>query len=215
MKTAAIKIFLLSLAGQVRGGLAAGRMVEPELSERGNSHVYLANGADANLRVMVGLKSGWAKADAFTDASLMIASTAVLALATGGAGLAAAPVAASTMADVGAAMFYSAGLGFKGFEAAQMIEAFKTSSVPVAPQQYADIYDESFFRQYLSPSGIAGMVGAETVSVVILNEATKQVASFDTGPDESWIVKSDKIVHSIYGSIWQEDSSKPSVSWGQ
>lgn len=175
--------------------------------------MYVANGAGANLHIMAGLTSGWAMADVIVDGSLMVAGTALLALASGGAAAAAVPAEISSMADLGAAMFYGAGLGWKGFEATQMIDAFKKSSVSVSPDMTVDVYSEGFLKQYLTPAGVAGMLGGDTVALIVLNDATHQVAHFEGGPDDSWIAKSDKIVHSTYGTLWQEDSSKPSVSW--
>ena len=67
---------------------------------------------------------------------------------------------------------------------------------------------------YLTPDGIAGVLGAKTVSVMVLSGDGKQLAMWNTGSDDSWITTNQHmIVRSKYGSIWQQDPSSGTQDW--
>jgi hypothetical protein len=67
---------------------------------------------------------------------------------------------------------------------------------------------------YLTPSGIAGMVGVKTISMMVLSGDGKQLAMWSTSSDESWITTSQQMtVRSKYGSIWQQDLGSGTEEW--
>lgn len=91
---------------------------------------------------------------------------------------------------------------------------FKKQAFFIEYTTFTQVNSQAFFQTYLSPSGIAGLAGAKTISMLVMNGDGSQVALWDTGDDDSWIATNDTdIVHSRHGTIWQEDSSSGNVSW--
>ena len=72
--------------------------------------------------------------------------------------------------------------------------------------QEKNVLSQDGHSTYTTPSGIAGLLGEETVILTIFSKNVKQVAQFSTGQDDSWVVtKKGTIVRTKYGIIWQED----------
>ncbi|KAJ8523364.1 hypothetical protein ONZ45_g225 [Pleurotus djamor] len=167
-----------------------------------NQSVYMANGSGQDIHVIASLNPDWAIVDFITDIGLLIAGVEELK---GAAMLGELPETLNTIRD----------LFDRGPEAAlALVEAFRKTSVPIDAWSYKDMKDENALGMYLSASGIAGLMGASTVSVMVLSRDGKQLAMYNTGSDDSWIATDrEEIVRSKYGSIWQEDPSAGTESW--
>ncbi|KAH6844748.1 hypothetical protein B0I37DRAFT_167614 [Chaetomium sp. MPI-CAGE-AT-0009] len=107
--------------------------------------------------------------------------------------------------------------GWRGRDAAmKLIDGFKQTAALIPNNSYADVKEEGFADIYLSASGIASLLGAHTISVLVMSSEGNetQLAIWDSGADDSWIAKSNyTIVRSKYGTIWQEDFGQNGVDW--
>jgi hypothetical protein len=93
------------------------------------------------------------------------------------------------------------------------LDAFKKTAKQISNQDYKDVHDDNLLN-YLNADGIAAILGAETVSVMVMSGDTKQLAIWNTGSDQSWIATSSKkIVRSKYGTIWQQDPDSWTAIW--
>ncbi|KAL1738594.1 hypothetical protein HDZ31DRAFT_50739 [Schizophyllum fasciatum] len=181
--------------------------------------VYMANDSGQPIYVMASLNPDWAIVDFVTDIALLFVGVEELKAVTTAAEL---PEALVTIRDLYeflkiAAKILSGTLsvGSRGPEAAlALVEAFSKCSIPISYGDYKNVKDEGVLGMYLSASGIAGLLGASTVSVMVLSGDGKQLAMWNTGSDDSWITTGDQeIVRSKYGSIWQRDPDAGRVSW--
>ena len=181
--------------------------------------VYMANGSGQNIFVMASLNPDWAIVDFITDIGLLLVGVEELKAVTM---LGELPEALVTIRDLYeflkiAAKILSGTLsvGSRGPEAAlALVDAFSKTSIPIAYGDYKNVKDEGVLGMYLSASGIAGLLGASTVSVMVLSGDGKQLAMYNTGSDDSWIATDrQEIVRSKYGSIWQQDPDAGRQSW--
>ncbi|MFF2041760.1 hypothetical protein ACFVVX_15100 [Kitasatospora sp. NPDC058170] len=65
---------------------------------------------------------------------------------------------------------------------------------------------------YLSASGMAGLLGAETASMLVMSSDGKLVTDFDPGTNESWIVTPDGIRRATHGAA-TVDSAFATFPW--
>ncbi|TRM67979.1 hypothetical protein BD626DRAFT_109000 [Schizophyllum amplum] len=181
--------------------------------------VYMANASGQKNYVMASLNPDWAIVDFITDIGLLFVGVEELKAVTTAVEL---PEALVTIRDLYeflkiAAQILSGTLsvGSRGPEAAlALVEAFSKTSIPIDYGDYKNVKDEGVLSMYLSASGIAGMLGASTVSVMVLSGDGKQLAMWNTGADDSWITTDEQeIVRSKYGSIWQRDPGAGTVGW--
>jgi hypothetical protein len=191
---------------------------------QGTSHtVYMANASGQEIYVMAALSADWAIIDFIAAAALPLLLGGVediIAVAVEeGVEL---PSALTTLGDLfgylkAAVQILSktGSIDSHVSDAAQsLVDAFKNTSIPIAFNDYKDVEDEGILGIYLTPDGIAGLLGANTVSVMVLSGDGQKLAMWDTGSDDSWIATTQQaIVRSIYGSIWQQDPSSGTEDW--
>lgn len=69
------------------------------------------------------------------------------------------------------------------------------------------VSDENFLKVYhaLEPSYWAHLCNADTLHIMIIDETLREFVSFDSGPDESWLVTPDGVVRVKYGKLWVPD----------
>lgn len=180
-------------------------------------HIYVANHNQQNAYVLAAKSTGWQIADFLTDIGLFAVGIGELKAALTVADL---PATINTVSDMIKVMKVVAGLlsgtaavGSRSAEAAkEVVDAFKKSSIEIPPQDYKDVLDTGVLG-YLSPSGIAGLLDADTITLVVMTNDGKEVADFSTNIDYSWIVTPDGIVRSKYGTINVEDPGAGQSTW--
>jgi len=188
---------------------------------QGISHtVYMANACGQDIYVMASLSTEWAIIDAIADGALLLAAVAdIAAVVTTAEAL---PEVINTLSDlygylkVAAQLLRDTGsISSRTTDAAQtLVNAFANTSIPIAFDDYKNVEEEGVLSIYLSPDGIASLLGASTVSVMVMSGDGKQVAMWDTGADDSWIATNQQtIVRSAYGSIWQQDPGAGTQNW--
>lgn len=179
----------------------------------------MANDSGQDIYIIAAPNPDWAIADIVTDVALIFVGLTELKAVFTAAEL---PATIASLRDLyefvkitGTLLSGSFSVGTRPTEAAlKVIEAVKKNSIPIAAGDHKNIKDENFLSMYLNASGIAGMLGASTVSVMVMSGDGKQVALYNTPPDDSWIAtREQKIVRSKYGSIWQKDPGAGSVDW--
>lgn len=188
----------------------------------GHSHsVYMADASGQDIYVMAALTREWAILDFVADAALLVAGVEgiVEAAVADAAGLPGAIKSFSDLFDylkVAVQIISSADRAESGASSAAqaLVNAYQNTSIPIANNDYKDVQKEGVLSIYLSPSGIAGLLGAKTVSVMVLSGDGKQLAMWDTGDDDSWIATDQQtIVRSVYGSIFKQDPGSGSEDW--
>ena len=184
-----------------------------------NESVYMANSSGQDIFVIAAPNPDWAIVDFLTDVGLMFVGIGEIKSVVTAARL---PEALKTIKDIyefvkiaGKLLSGTISAGTRGPEAAlALIEAVKKNSIPIKAGEYKKVNDRGVLGMYLSASGIADLLGASTVSVMVMSGDGKQVANFNTNGDYSWIATSNKkIVRSKYGSIWQQDPGSGSINW--
>jgi hypothetical protein len=197
------------------------RMVS-EIMGQGVSHnVYMANASGQENYVMAAINADWALADFIVEAAMPILLAGVSEIAAV-AEAAEIPAGLATLSDLFgylkvAVQFISktSSTSRHTVDAAlALVNAFKNTSIPIAFEDYKNVEREDFLSLYLTPDGIAGVLGAKTVSVMVLSADGKQLAMWNTGSDDSWITTEQQtIVRSKYGSIWQQDPGSGTEGW--
>lgn len=159
----------------------------------GSNHLKLLNQSGQGIHVMAAPGLGWAITDfAFDVAMLALGVTELKAIAA----TAELPATINTVAEfiqfleiVVQLGLATAGTALRPVEAVQTVmEQFYKVSKAVPNGEAKDIYDKGFFDIYLSPSGLAGMMGAKTLTLIIISDDGKRLAHFDTEPDDTWTV---------------------------
>lgn len=191
------------------------------MGQGASQNVYMADDSGQAIFVMAALSEEWAIVDFITDATLLV---------TGATGFAAAtveevadlPAVVNTFGDLyqyikAAVQLISRtdSVDSRARSAAQvLVDAYTNTSIQIASNDYKNVQEEGVLNTYLTPSGIAGLLGAKTVSVMVLSGDGKQLAMWDTGADDSWIATNQQtIVRAAYGSIWQQDPSSGTEDW--
>jgi len=187
-----------------------------------SQNVYLANASGQDNYAMAVLTPEWALIDFITGAAMSVLLAGVEefeAVVVDGAEL---PSALNTLSDLFgylkvAVRFINqiSSTDRKVTAGAQLLmKAFQNTSNLIAFNAYDDVASEDFLKMYLTPSGIAGMAGAKTTSLLVLSGDGKQIAMWNTGSDDSWITTDQQtIVRSKYGSIWQQDPGSGTEEW--
>ncbi|KAI0884571.1 uncharacterized protein GGS22DRAFT_144192 [Annulohypoxylon maeteangense] len=186
----------------------------------GISHsVYMANGSGQDIYVMASLNPEWAIVDFIVDIGLLYVGVEEIKGVVMAAEL---PETLATFRDLYEFLNIARKLimgmiaaGTRPGEAAMaLLDAFKKTSIRIPYDEYKDVERDSILSIYLSADGVASLVGAENVSVMVMSGDGKQLAMWDTNADHSWIATKDgKIVRSKYGTIWQQDPAEGSVEW--
>jgi hypothetical protein len=193
----------------------------PQQTRNANENIYVANDSGQDIYVMAGLTPGWAIADFIVDIALIVTPFDELSAVAEAVGL---PAALKTFGDIFTTLQSAGKILNKASSASadaldkanQFVSAFQNTAVSthIVYGDFQDVYKEDTLTMYLTPSGIAGMLGASTVSLLVMSADGKQQAMWDTGPDNSWIATgSQTIVRSKYGSIWQQDPASGSQDW--
>ncbi|OCB87781.1 hypothetical protein A7U60_g5104 [Sanghuangporus baumii] len=184
-----------------------------------DNNVYMANDSGQDIYVMATLNPDWAIADFVFDIALLFTGIEEIKAAATAAEL---PATIATVRDlyeflkIGAEILSgTVSVGTRPTEAAlSLVEAFKKTSIPIAPATYKNVKEDGFLGIYLSVDGIASILGASTVSLIVMSGDGKQVAMWNSGGDDSWIAtRAEKIVRSKYGTIWQQDAGAGTVDW--
>ena len=178
----------------------------------------MANGSKKKIWVLIALKPEWALVDVFVDVALLLVAAGELKLIAESAEL---PEALVTIAGLFKFMQIAVKLLWASIGAAtrpadavlSIIDAFKGVSTQINVGDAPNVAENSFLN-YLNADGIASLLGAKTLNVMVMTDDGHQFAWFDSGPDDSWIATShEKIVRSKYGSLWQEDPGAGSIDW--
>lgn len=160
----------------------------------------------------------WAVVDVMTDAALIVTGAEELKAA---AAISELPKTIKTLKDLYNAIKFawlvisgSLAVSTRPVDAAlSLVDAFKKVSVRIPNGQYKDVHNDNFLDVYLNAHGIASLVGAQTVSVMVMS-GDGYLSMWTTNADHSWIViREQRIVRSQYGSLWQRDPDAGTVVW--
>lgn len=180
--------------------------------------VNVANVSGQDIYVLAVAHPQWVIADV-VDAPLFLIGVGEIRSAVPGAEL---PETIRTFSDLGKFLKVAAKLasgtlamGQRATEAANaIVNAFKSASIKIPDDQYKNAFDQGFLNTVFNATGIAGMLGANTVTLTILSNDNKQVVQFNTAQDYSWITTSrQSIVRSRYGTLWQQDPQAGEEPW--
>lgn len=103
-----------------------------------------------------------------------------------------------------------------GSQSTENLRAYlEQNAVVIKPNEFTRVNDVSHLAIYnaLNPSYWGAISGCSTVQLLVVDEKLDYACTFLTGPDDSWIVNPDRIVHARYGSIWQEDAATATHAW--
>jgi len=186
-----------------------------------SQNVYLANASGQDNFAMAALKPEWVLADVITAGAMTVLLDGVgeFAAVVDEAEL---PSALSSLDDLFGYLKVAVQFISKASSttrnvingAQSLVNAFQNVSYPIAFNDYKDVASEDFLKMYLTPSGIAGMTGTKTASLLVMSGDGKQLAMWSTGSDESWITTDQQtIVRSKYGTIWQQDPGSGTEVW--
>jgi len=183
-----------------------------------SQNIYIANGNVQDIYVMATLDPDWALADFITNIVLLVVSFGrIQSVFASAAGLSLkTPRDLFVVLELAAKFFAgAASADIRAAEAAQsFVDSFKNTSILIKSADHKNVYEQGFLEQYLTPNGIAGMLGADTVTLMVMSGDGKQVAMWNSGPDDSWIATNDqKIVRSVYGTLWDLDPDAGSEDW--
>lgn len=184
-----------------------------------SQHIYVANHNQQDAYILTAKSTGWQIGDFLTDIALFAVGIGEIKAALTVADI---PATINTTSDLIKVMKVAATLlsgtaavGSRSAEAAkEVVDAFKKSSIKIPPQEYRDVLDTGVL-DYLSPSGISGLLDADTITLVVMTDDGKKVADFSTNIDYSWIVTPSRIVRSQYGTINVEDPGAGQHDWSQ
>lgn len=164
-----------------------------------DSNVHVANHTLNDIHVLPLPGSAWVLADVFVDSAIVAGLLAI-------SGGSAAPVAGATVGQLMAAL----GGGGTMYTLAS---AIKRNAITIAPRADANVFDRTRFGPTYIASSIAGMLGAETVNLLIITDDEQRSASFGTNPDHSWIATEAGVVRARYGTVNDLDPESGSHAW--
>ncbi|MFD7449628.1 hypothetical protein [Kitasatospora sp. NPDC059827] len=179
--------------------------------------IHVTNEVGQDIYVMAVPRPGWALADLATDVVLLAAGvTEIKAVATAME----LPESIATFADLVQFLKVASALGSGTWSVGArpaaavrtVVEAVQHHSVKIATGKAANLREEGLLS-YLSASGIAALLGAETVSMLVMSADGKLITDFDSGPDESWIVTPDGIHRVAHGTVSAIDSAFATIPW--
>jgi hypothetical protein len=180
-----------------------------------DQNINIANSCQQDIYVLAAGNTDWTIADVLGNAALMLTGVGELKGIVSAGEL---PAAINTIGDlykalrVGAALVRAGGRGLEAGKA--VVDAFKQNSTDIPNGQVKNVREQGTLSTFLNPSGIAGLLGAGTVSLTVMSADGLQVAQFNSGPDDSWIATSDQtIVRSVYGTLWDQDPTAGSQTW--
>jgi|GEM_PF-6115651 len=183
-----------------------------------NHHVYVSNNFGENVYVLACENPYWAIADFAFDIGMIVTGFYEIKA---GIEFAELPSEINTLSDLyklltvcGKIVSGTLSAGSRQVEAAQtVIDQIKKNGAPVSPNDHIDASSQGVLGMFLSPSGIAGIFGASTITLVIMKEDGKGTAMFNTNPDYSWISESDGIWRAKYGHLWVHQDDYPAYPW--
>jgi hypothetical protein len=184
-----------------------------------SQHIYIANHNQQDAYVVAGKSELWHIGDFLTDIAFFAVGIGEIKAALSVANL---PGTINTVRDLFQVMKVTAGLlsgtiatGSRSAEAAkEVVDAFKKNSQKISSGDHKDVLNTGFL-DYLSPSGIAGVLNTDTITLVIMTDEGKKVTEFSTNIDHSWIVTPSRVVRSKYGTLNVEDPGAGQYAWSK
>ncbi|MBK5541490.1 hypothetical protein JFV28_20525 [Pseudomonas sp. TH05] len=183
-----------------------------------NQHVYVSNNCSENVYVLACENPYWAIADfAFDVGFIVLGFTEIKA----GIECAELPSEISKTSDLFKLLnvcrkivLGTISAGSRPTEAAHtIIDQVMKYSVSISPNDHVDASSQDVLGMFLSPSGVAGMLGASTITLLIMKEGGKGTVMYNTNPDYSWISESDGIWRAKYGHLWVHQDDYPEYRW--
>ncbi len=207
-----------------------------------DTQIWIANGLERPIYVLVSPNPDWVWAD-LAGAVVLEVGTAI---ASGGAsaGAAAAHVSQFRRVINGVKSLYdavmelrvikaiTAGLQVKEYatyaaeallpdsrQIDSMINQIKvmlnSQAMTIAPGATAQVQQDNLLKAWhaINPSYWGGIGGASTAHLMILDENLELVACFNTDPDRSWLVRQLGVSRSQYGALWTEDPERLGFAW--
>ncbi|MEU5307119.1 hypothetical protein ACH4YO_42820 [Streptomyces noursei] len=204
----------------------------------GRQNMFVANLTDGPAYVFVYLDPAWQVADLVVNVVVTVATTAA-SLATAGAAVAGLPAAANGV-SAAIKSFQAAktitnlikilkttwgvvskvkGIYGAGAKPAQAYEAFSKAVADVESEALyikkgwcANIFQsQAHWQEVFSVSGAAGLFGAKTMKVNVVNEGEKELRfkEFGAHNDSSWVLDNEMVWRQKYGkALYVKDSNK-------
>lgn len=165
-------------------------------------HIYVANHTPQDVYVTAVKSPEWINVDTTVETIIQQA----IDIAKGDVGKILESVRHITQVEAVAA-------GSQGEKAINdIVTAFKQGSIKISPNTHQDALATGF-SDSLSISGIAGGLGADTITLFVMTDDGKNVVDFITNIDHSWIVTPSKVVRAKYGTINGEDPASGQHNW--
>ncbi|MFG2826965.1 hypothetical protein ACGFWI_05710 [Streptomyces sp. NPDC048434] len=182
--------------------------------------MHFSNASEQSVHVLIAPNVDWTIADLVTDVSLMAVGIGEIKGVVNAGKL---PAQIATVKDIyeflsisGKLLSGTVSAGGRSAEALteanQLVTNFKKMSVEVPAGGCRRVSDTSVL-DYLNASGLAGLAGASTKSLIAMTDDGKHVAKFNAGPDTSWIAQKDAVVQAKYGTLIQPDDKGYRQDW--
>ena len=186
----------------------------------GNKHsIHIANATSEDIYVLAYLSPDWAIVDAITNITVIAAALQQFKTCTA---LGELPAKITSIRDIFQTLLAVRKVivsGAQGVKAAMAVtEAFKKTAVKIPAGTFKNVKSEDFLSIYLKAHGIAGLIGAKTVTLMVMAGEGKDLraAMWNSGSDHSWIAtKRGVIVRSRYGTLWQENPGAGTIACGK
>ncbi len=184
-----------------------------------DNQVHVANNTDQWMYVMVTPNPAYA----FADFGFELIETAVLAALTGDIKVSdvvkslkelQTAVQALQVAKQAAEIASSKGEATTPEEQAAIDQNYADTKAyldqnafKIAPHTFMKVSDIGLLNpmKYLTPSAWAAVLDGDDLSLFLASDSLDRYAMFNTNSDDSWIFKSDEVVRSVYGTVWQEN----------
>ncbi len=177
-----------------------------------SQNVNVSNATNSVVNVFPSVSTGWQLADIFTNVALLF--TGIGEVEDAVEAVVDFPKAIETIDELVDAVKIIANLAKSGAsvyndnkDTMDSIKQFlQQSCITIQPSTFSDVLQTGGF-DYLSPSGLAGLAGANTVVLYVFNSDLSESACISSGDDISWMVQpsengGSQVIQVQYGHIW-------------
>ncbi|KAK4160092.1 hypothetical protein QBC43DRAFT_246079 [Cladorrhinum sp. PSN259] len=196
-----------------------------------NHSIHIANDSGQDIYVMASLNPDWAVVDSIADMGVKLllgAAAGNLHAATTIATATKLPKNIRSLRDIfscleAARQLLSKTRGAvgnnKNSAGIAMVDSFKRGAIHIPAGQFRNVCERDVLGLSLSVDGIASLMGARNICLVVMSGDGGRVAMWNSNSDHSWVCRSDdggaggEIRRSKYGTVWQVDGKGRCVKW--
>lgn len=180
--------------------------------------IHVANTLSQSIYVLPAKSTDWAITDLVTDAALFAVGIGEIRAVL--SGVVRLPATLNTVADLyafvkgaGTLLLGTFAVGSRSGEAVlELVRHFKDNAIEVPANGYRNVVESSLL-DYFSPSGIASLAGASTVTLTVMSADGMRSAQFATANDLSWIATDARMVRARYGTLWEQSPGDGQAAW--